>query len=135
MRVKLHFEDFPASSNKRKVCFLVDKESCKRVTDLCYLIKEQYYSSNGMVSLYLDGFYFPPQESINIIQENDTLDVRFVYFPNVLLQHGSTASVKKVEQVDNKQQTTKEILGLISIQIKLECFYLLFSTLGERVTI
>lgn len=77
MRVKLHFEDFPASSNKRKVCFLVDKESCKRVTDLCYLIKEQYYSSNGMVSLYLDGFYFPPQESINIIQENDTLDVRF----------------------------------------------------------
>ncbi|XP_057310956.1 coilin-like [Hydractinia symbiolongicarpus] len=77
MRVKLHFEDFPASSNNRKVCFLVDKESCKRVTDLCYLIKEQYYSSNGIVSLYLDGFYFPSQESINIIQENDTLNVRF----------------------------------------------------------
>lgn len=79
MRIKLQFEDFIGVSSKRKVCFFVDKESCRTVNDLCYLISKQYYTGKAAsdVLLYLDGYFVPPQEAIRIIKDDDILTVKY----------------------------------------------------------
>ncbi|XP_047143302.1 coilin isoform X2 [Hydra vulgaris] len=80
MRIKLKFTDFSANVDQRKVCYLVDKEKCQKVADLCYLIQKRFFNYGENVSLYHDGFYFPPQESIEVVQENDVLDVKIVNY-------------------------------------------------------
>lgn len=78
MRIKLVFESSPRSCNQHKVCFYLDKKSCKNISDLNYLVQQRYFNSKGIVSLYLvpGNFYFPPQESIDVIKENDILNVK-----------------------------------------------------------
>jgi len=81
MRVKLQLQDYFGITDKRKICFLIKEDECRKVTDLCYLIYKQYYenkSTFGKVALYLDGFYIPPQEDIGIIQHDDVLMVKFI---------------------------------------------------------
>ncbi|XP_065659427.1 nucleolar protein dao-5 isoform X3 [Hydra vulgaris] len=80
MRIKLKFTDLSSNVDQRKVCYLVDKEKCQKVADLCYLIQKRFFNFGENVSLYHDGFYFPPQESIEVVQENDVLDVKIVNY-------------------------------------------------------
>ena len=76
MRIKLKFSDFASNNDQRKICYLVDKEKCQKVADLCYLIQKQFLKHEGIVSLYHEGFFFPPQESIDVVHENDVLEVK-----------------------------------------------------------
>ena len=81
MRIKLTFSNSSIQAGKRKkICFFVNKEDCHVVSDLAYQIQRRFLSSSGIVSLFLDDFYIPPTENINIIQENDILIVKLVQF-------------------------------------------------------
>jgi len=76
MRIKLSFDLTQQIVKRQKICFFVDTESCRNVGDLNYLIKKRFFQTSGIVSLFLDGFFIPPSENINIIQENDILTVK-----------------------------------------------------------
>ena len=78
MRIKLCLEKPQLFGRKQKVCFLVkDGDCCKTVSDLAYKIQKRFYKSNdGRVSLFLEDFFLPPAESVDIIKENDILTVR-----------------------------------------------------------
>ena len=77
MRVKLCLDSLGPSSRKQKVCFLIgDEDSCKIVSDLAYKIQKRFYKTAGSVSLFLDGFFIPPTESISILQNDDVLTVQ-----------------------------------------------------------
>ena len=73
------FESNPRSCKQHKICFYLNKDSCKTISDLSYLIQKRFFNNDGdgNVYLYLVGdFYFPPQETIDVIDANDTLIVK-----------------------------------------------------------
>jgi coilin len=73
IRVKLIFER-PLVKSAEQCWMLVDKNSCKMVHDLEYLIVKKFFvDGQTILHLYLDDFLLPPHEKIDLIRDNDVL--------------------------------------------------------------
>ena len=71
-RLFLNFEDTPQWHTKKKILFLFDKNACRVVADLEYLVRKKFDMSS-VCNLYLDGFLLPSQENIAIVRDGDSL--------------------------------------------------------------
>ncbi|XP_028395284.1 coilin-like [Dendronephthya gigantea] len=75
IRVRLIFER-PLVKNPEQCWMLVDRNSCKIVRDLEYLIAKKFFvSGHTILDLYLDHFLLPSQEKIDVIRDNDVISV------------------------------------------------------------
>ena len=73
IRVRLIFKQ-PFVKNPEQCWMLVDRNSCKVVRDLEYLIAKKFFvSGDTILDLYLDNFLLPSQEKIDIIRDNDVI--------------------------------------------------------------
>ena len=73
IRVKLIFER-PLVKLPEQCWMLVDKNLCKIVRDLEYLIVKKFFvAGHTILNLYLDDFLLPPQEKIDLVRDNDVI--------------------------------------------------------------
>ena len=73
IRVKLIFER-PLVKSPEQCWMLVNKNSCKMVRDLEYLIVKKFFvTGHTVLNLYLDDFLLPSLEKIDVIRDNDVV--------------------------------------------------------------
>ena len=73
IRIKLIFER-PFVKSPKQCWMLVDRNSCKMVRDLEYLIVKKFFvAGHTILNLFLDDFLLPSHEKIDVIRDNDVI--------------------------------------------------------------
>ena len=95
IRVKLIFERPSLVKSPEQCWMLVDRNSCKMIRDLEYLIVKKFFvAGHTILNLYLDDFLLPSYEKIDLIRDNDV--IRVIEDKNIVLGN------KKSGKLDGK---------------------------------
>ena len=72
IRVKLCFEDPPLDTPKC-LWYLISTKSCSFISDVCYSIQKRYLGDKDSISLTMDDYAVPMEESVHLLKDNDVL--------------------------------------------------------------
>ena len=72
IRVKLCFEDPPLDTPKC-LWYLISTRSCRFISDVCYSIQKRFLDEKESISLTMDDYAVPMEESVHLLQDNDVL--------------------------------------------------------------
>ncbi|MGH0147863.1 UNVERIFIED_CONTAM: hypothetical protein FKN15_061102 [Acipenser sinensis] len=78
VRVRLHFDYPPPGTPGCRMCWLyIDLNKCRVVTDLASIIRDKFdLSRRTALDLFIEDCFLPPNESIYVIRDNDSIRVK-----------------------------------------------------------
>ncbi|XP_033895730.2 coilin-like [Acipenser ruthenus] len=78
VRVRLHFDYPPPGTPGCRMCWLyIDLNKCRVVTDLASIIRDKFdFSRRTVLDLFIEDCFLPPNESIYVIRDNDSIRVK-----------------------------------------------------------
>ncbi|XP_041077119.1 coilin-like [Polyodon spathula] len=78
VRVRLHFDyPPPATPGCRMSWLFIDLNKCRVVTDVTSIIRDKFdFSRRTALDLFIEDCFLPPNESIYIIRDNDSIRVK-----------------------------------------------------------
>ncbi|MGH0190242.1 UNVERIFIED_CONTAM: hypothetical protein FKN15_043481 [Acipenser sinensis] len=78
VRVRLHFDYPPPGTPGCRMCWLyIDLNKCRVVTDLASIIRDKFdFSRRTALDLFIEDCFLPPNESIYVIRDNDSIRVK-----------------------------------------------------------
>ncbi|MBN3287147.1 COIL protein, partial [Polyodon spathula] len=78
VRVRLHFDcPPPATPGCRMSWLFIDLNKCRVVTDLASIVRDKFdFSRRTVLDLFIDDCFLPPNESIYVIRDNDSIRVK-----------------------------------------------------------
>ena len=105
-RVKLIFER-PLVKSPEQCWMLVDRNSCKMVRDLEYLIAKKFFvAGHTILNLYLDDFLLPSHEKIDLIRDNEV--IRVIEDRNIVLSNKTSGDSDCKQRIGTSKKRKHE---------------------------
>lgn len=102
VRIRLRFDSTPVHY-ARQCWFLFDPSDCRVVGDVAFLIGKHFgLSETEGIQLYMDDFLVPANESVEIIRDNDTIQVKAVAASS---HHNGATAANNSWSVDQSEES------------------------------